>query len=78
MGGIVILVDAVLMMQFGVDGVFVGFGIFKSKNFEKRVRVIVMVIIYYNDLKILVEILYDFGEEMEGIDLRIFLEYEFL
>lgn len=40
-GGVVIFVDVVLMMEFGVDGVFVGFGIFKLDNFVKFVSVIV-------------------------------------
>ena len=77
-GGIATPADAALMMQLGADGVFVGSGIFKSKNPEKRARAIVMATTYYNDPKILAEISYDLGEEMEGIDLRTLSEHELL
>uniref|UniRef100_A0A7C5V2B4 Pyridoxal 5'-phosphate synthase subunit PdxS n=1 Tax=Caldicellulosiruptor owensensis TaxID=55205 RepID=A0A7C5V2B4_9FIRM len=77
-GGIATPADAALMMQLGADGVFVGSGIFKSKNPEKRARAIVVATTYYNDPKILAEISYDLGEEMEGIDLRNLSEHEFL
>lgn len=77
-GGIATPADAALMMQLGADGVFVGSGIFKSKNPEKRARAIVMATTYYNDPKILAEISYDLGEEMEGIDLRSLSEHELL
>lgn len=63
------------MMQFGVDGVFVGFGIFKLDNFVKFVKVIVEVIIYYIDYKLIVEFLKEFGIVMKGIEiLNLFLE----
>jgi len=77
-GGIATPADAALMMQLGADGVFVGSGIFKSKNPEKRARAIVMATTYYNDPKILAEISYDLGEEMEGIDLRGLSQNELL
>lgn len=48
------------------------------KNPEKRARAIVMATTYYNDPKILAEISYDLGEEMEGIDLRSLSEHELL
>ena len=61
--------DAALMMQLGVDGVFVGSGIFKSGNPEKRARAIVMAVTHYNDPQILAEISEDLGEPMVGINL---------
>lgn len=54
-------------MQFGVDGVFVGLGIFKSNNFKKRVWVMVQAVIYYNNFKKFVEFSEDLGEVMFGI-----------
>ncbi|MEZ0535771.1 pyridoxal 5'-phosphate synthase lyase subunit PdxS [Caldicellulosiruptoraceae bacterium PP1] len=69
-GGIATPADAALMMQLGCDGVFVGSGIFKSKNPEKRAKAIVLATTYYNDPKVLAEISHDLGEEMEGIEIR--------
>lgn len=67
-GGVVIFVDVVFMMQLGCDGVFVGSGIFKFGDLVKRVKVIVRVMIYYKDVKVLVECSMGFGEVMVGIN----------
>jgi pyridoxal 5'-phosphate synthase pdxS subunit len=58
------------MMQLGSDGVFVGSGIFKSSNPEKRARAIVKATTYYNDAKILAEVSEDLGDAMSSIDVR--------
>lgn len=67
-GGVVILVDVVFMRRLGVDGVFVGSGIFKFGDFKKRVKVIVEVVKNYNNLEIIVKVLEDLGEVMVGIN----------
>lgn len=69
-GGVATPADAALMMQLGAEGVFVGSGIFKSQDPEKRAKAIVMATTYYNDPKILAEISEDLGEPMSGLDLR--------
>ena len=66
-GGIATPADAALMMQLGCDGVFVGSGIFKSDNPEKRARAIVLATTYYNDPKKLAEVSTDLGGAMSGI-----------
>lgn len=66
-GGIATPADAALMMQLGCDGVFVGSGIFKSDNPEKRARAIVLATTYYNDPEKLAEISTDLGRAMSGI-----------
>jgi pyridoxal 5'-phosphate synthase pdxS subunit len=73
-GGIATPADAALCMQLGVDGVFVGSGIFKSSNPEKRARAIVKAVTHFNDPKVLAEVSEDIGEAMTGIncdDLRV-------
>lgn len=65
-GGIATPADAALMMQLGSEGVFVGSGIFKSENPEKRARAIVLATTYYNDPNKLAEVSYDLGEAMSG------------
>lgn len=69
-GGIATPADAALMMQLGSEGVFVGSGIFKSSNPEKRAKAIVLATTYYNDPKILAEVSADLGEPIKGLDLR--------
>ncbi|CAM9765069.1 unnamed protein product [Chrysoparadoxa australica] len=67
-GGVSTPADAALMMQLGVDGVFVGSGIFKSDNPEKRARAIVQAVTHYKDPKILAEVSTDLGSKpMVGI-----------
>ena len=68
-GGVATPADAALMMQLGMDGVFVGSGIFKSGNPEKRARAIVMAVTHYNDPQILAEVSEDLGEPMVGVNL---------
>ncbi|WP_416198633.1 MAG: Pyridoxal 5'-phosphate synthase subunit PdxS [Sporanaerobacter sp.] len=69
-GGIATPADAALMMQLGCDGIFVGSGIFKSQNPEKRAKAIVNAVKNYNDPKILAEVSKDLGEAMIGIDIN--------
>merc|ERR1739845_276403 len=67
-GGVATPADAALAMQLGVDGVFVGSGIFKSTEPEKRARAIVKAVTHYKDAKVLKEISTDIGEAMTGIN----------
>lgn len=67
-GGIATPADAALMMQLGAQGVFVGSGIFKSKNPKKRAQAIVKAVTNYNDAKIVAELSKDLGEAMVGIN----------
>ena len=67
-GGVATPADAALMMQLGAEGVFVGSGIFKSGNPEKRARAIVNAVTNYNDAKLLAEVPTDLGEAMVGIN----------
>lgn len=67
-GGVATPADAALMMQLGSEGVFVGSGIFKSANPEKRARAIVLATTYYDDAKKLAEISEELGEPMVGIN----------
>ncbi len=75
-GGIATPADAALMMHLGMDGVFVGSGIFKSGDPKKRARAIVQAVTYYDDPKVLAEISEDLGEPMVGIDLDRLREEE--
>jgi len=68
-GGVATPADAALMMQLGADGVFVGSGIFKSSNPEKRARAIVQAVANYNNPAVLAEISADLGEPMSGVDI---------
>src|SRR6185369_1045984 len=61
-GGVATPADAALMMQLGVDGVFVGSGIFKSGNPAVRAKAIVESVTHFNDPKILAEVSEDLGE----------------
>jgi pyridoxal 5'-phosphate synthase pdxS subunit len=67
-GGVATPADAALMMQLGVDGVFVGSGIFKSGDPAKRAKAIVEAVTHYNDPEILVKVSRDLGEPMVGIN----------
>ena len=66
-GGVATPADAALMMQLGVDGVFVGSGIFKSGNPPIRAKAIVEAVTHYSDPKMLAEISKGLGEPMVGI-----------
>lgn len=67
-GGIATPADAALMMQLGAEGVFVGSGIFKSGNPEKRAASIVQAVTNYDDPGVLAELSEDLGEAMVGIN----------
>ena len=67
-GGVAIPADAALMMQLGAEGVFVGSGIFKSGNPEKRASAIVQAVTNYKNAKLLAAISEDLGEAMVGIN----------
>lgn len=67
-GGIATPADAALMMQLGAEGVFVGSGIFKSGNPEKRAAAIVKAVTNFTDAKLLAELSEDLGEAMVGIN----------
>ncbi len=68
-GGVATPADAALMMQLGMDGVFVGSGIFKSGDPRKRARAIVRAVTHYNNPEVLAEVSEDLGEAMVGINL---------
>jgi pyridoxal 5'-phosphate synthase pdxS subunit len=65
-GGVATPADAALMMQLGVDGVFVGSGIFKSGDPARRANAIVKAVTHYQDASILAEVSKDLGEPMVG------------
>ena len=67
-GGVATPADAALMMQLGAEGVFVGSGIFKSGNPEKRAQAIVKAVANYTDAKLIAELSEDLGEAMVGIN----------
>jgi pyridoxal 5'-phosphate synthase pdxS subunit len=67
-GGVATPADAALMMHLGMDGVFVGSGVFKSENPAKRAKAIVQAVTHYNDPKILAKVSEDLGAPMVGID----------
>lgn len=69
-GGIATPADAALMMQLGCDGVFVGSGIFKSTNPEKRAKAIVEAVKNYDNPKVLAQVSRDLGEAMVGIEIN--------
>ncbi|MGC8875857.1 pyridoxal 5'-phosphate synthase lyase subunit PdxS [Thermus sp.] len=75
-GGIATPADAALMMHLGMDGVFVGSGIFKSGDPRKRARAIVRAVAHYNDPEVLAEVSEDLGEPMVGINLDQLKEEE--
>ncbi|MCL2503372.1 MAG: pyridoxal 5'-phosphate synthase lyase subunit PdxS [Coriobacteriia bacterium] len=68
-GGIATPADAALMMQLGCDGVFVGSGIFKSGDPEKRARAIVEATTHYENAEIIADVSRDLGEAMVGINI---------
>jgi pyridoxal 5'-phosphate synthase pdxS subunit len=69
-GGVATPADAALMMQLGVDGVFVGSGIFKSSNPEKFAQAIVKATTHYKDPAIIAEVSKGLGAAMPGIDIK--------
>jgi pyridoxal 5'-phosphate synthase pdxS subunit len=75
-GGVATPADAALMMQLGVDGVFVGSGIFKSGDPAKRADAIVKAVTHYQDPKMLAEISRNLGEPMVGRNVSTMPEIE--
>jgi pyridoxal 5'-phosphate synthase pdxS subunit len=69
-GGIATPADAALLMQLGVEGVFVGSGIFKSGNPARRARAIVEATTHYNEPEIVAEVSKGLGEPMVGISVN--------
>ena len=67
-GGVATPAVAALMMQLGAEGVFVGSGIFKSGNPQKRANAIVKAVANYTDAKLIAELSEDLGEAMVGIN----------
>merc|ERR1719222_543959 len=68
-GGIATPADAALCMQLGVDGVFVGSGIFKSDEPKKRAQAIVKATTHFNNPEVLAQVSEDIGEAMTGINM---------
>jgi len=77
-GGLATPADAAMMMQLGVDGVFVGSGIFKSDNPEIRGKAIVQATAHYNNPEILAKVSENLGEPMVGINVSDLEEKELL
>ncbi len=77
-GGIATPADAALMMQLGADGIFVGSGIFKSENPEKRARAIVKATTHFREPAIIAEVSRGLGEPMRGLAARSLPERELL
>jgi pyridoxal 5'-phosphate synthase pdxS subunit len=75
-GGVATPADAALMMQLGVDGVFVGSGIFKSGDPAKRAAAIVKAVTHFQDASVLAEISKDLGEPMVGRNVSTMPEAE--
>jgi pyridoxal 5'-phosphate synthase pdxS subunit len=69
-GGVATPADAALMMLLGADGVFVGSGIFKSQDPERRAQAIVKAVTHYSDPKIVAEVSKGLGEAMPGLDIK--------
>ena len=68
-GGVATPADAALMMQLGMDGVFVGSGIFKSGNPKKRAEAIVQAVTHFKDASVLAQVSEDLGEAMVRINI---------
>ncbi|MBV7339015.1 pyridoxal 5'-phosphate synthase lyase subunit PdxS [Chloroflexi bacterium TSY] len=75
-GGVATPADAALMMQLGVDGVFVGSGIFKSDDPVRRGKAIVQAVTHYNDPQVLAEVSENLGAPMVGINMDALPEHE--
>ncbi|MGQ9889080.1 MAG: pyridoxal 5'-phosphate synthase lyase subunit PdxS [Aggregatilineales bacterium] len=75
-GGVATPADAALMMQLGMDGVFVGSGIFKSGDPAKRARAIVEAVTHFNEPAILLQVSRSLGEAMVGINVTTMPEGE--
>ena len=67
-GGIATPADAALMMQFGMDGVFVGSGIFKSEDPITMAKAVVEATAHFNDAKLVGDVSKNLGESMPGLE----------
>ncbi|HZU78195.1 MAG TPA: pyridoxal 5'-phosphate synthase lyase subunit PdxS [Dehalococcoidia bacterium] len=77
-GGVATPADAALMMQLGAEGVFVGSGIFKSDNPERRAKAIVKAVTHFNNPEIIAEVSRGLGEAMRGQSVRALQPQELL
>ena len=77
-GGVATPADAALMMQLGVDGVFVGSGIFKSSSPERMAKAVVQAVTHYNNPDIIAEVSKGLGDAMPGLDVRSMKEEELM
>jgi len=77
-GGVATPADAALMMQLGADGIFVGSGIFKSGNPERRARAVVTATTHYTDAAVVAEASRNLGVAMVGIEITQIPERELL
>ena len=68
-GGLATPSDAAMMMQMGLDGVFVGSGIFKSQDPEPRAKSIVEAVLHFDDPKVIAEVSKGLGDAMKGIEI---------
>jgi pyridoxal 5'-phosphate synthase pdxS subunit len=68
-GGIATPADAAVMMQLGADGVFVGSGVFKSENPQKRAHAIVQAVTHYDNPEILAKVSKSLGDAMPGLEI---------
>ncbi len=69
-GGIATPADAAIMIQLGSDGVFVGSGIFKSDNPQKRAKAIVKAVANYKNPQVIAEVSKNLGEAMKGVEIE--------
>ena len=77
-GGVATPADGALMMQLGVDGVFVGSGIFKAADPELVAKAVVKAVTHYNSPEIIAEVSKGLGDAMPGLDIRSLKEEELL
>lgn len=77
-GGVATPADAALMMELGAETVFVGSGIFKSDNPEKRAQAIVQAVTHYKDHDLLAKVSEDLGAPMTGINMDDLIEKELM
>ncbi len=77
-GGVATPADAALMMQLGAEAIFVGSGIFKSEDPERRAKSVVKAVTHYNDPEIIAQVSRGLGEPMRGLDIRSLTEEELL
>ena len=69
-GGVATPADAAIMMQLGSDGVFVGSGIFKSSDPEKRAKAIVEAVAHYDESEVIAEVSKNLGDAMSGVEIE--------